>query len=334
MTLSELPSRDAELKGDKESFPWTGNGAFLFPGQGAQKKGMGAELFKNFPAARSVFLQANDLLGYDIADICFNNPGDALRFTQYAQPASAVVDIAAYRAAVSICPELAINPPVASGGVSFGELPNLVVAGSIGLADLFVMTGARGMIAEKAGNSHPGKMVSILRLERADVQEICSETGDVWAAIYYPGITVISGSLKGIEKAVATISEKTRGRVIDMGVEYAFHTPLMESALPEFARIIDDLEFKDPSHPVIMNPSIKTTRSGWEIKRMLPLGLTHPIDAVAMIAEAKSLGAKVFAEFCPQPVLTNHLKRQDKEAKALSVHDFDSAQQLAQILKF
>lgn len=326
MTSSELPSNESEIEGGRESFLWTGNGAFLFPGQGAQKKGMGFELFNNFPRARGVFEMADRILGYSISDICFNNTDNKLAKTEYAQPASAVVDIAAYYATLEVWPQLEFSHPVAGEAVSFGELPHLVVAGVMDLESLLSITKRRGAITNEVGNDNPGKMVAVLRLEREHIVGICKESG-VWPAIYYPGITVISGGLKEIEDASALCKEKG-ARIIETGVDYAFHTPLMEPAKEPFREILAPLEFKDPSYTVILNPGVRATTSGREIKRYLPEGLTNPVDAIAMVAAAEALGAKVFLEFCPQPVLSNHLKRGNPEIKVASVYDFLSVQGL------
>src|SRR3989344_5188459 len=228
MTADQIDGKDFSKEAERISFHWSKHGGIMMPGQGCQKEGMGFDLYTHSPAAREIFEFADRVLGYSIRDICFNNPNKALSRTEFAQPAIAVTGIAARAATLEKMPQLTRDPAVAGGAVSFGELPHLVVAGVWGLEELFLVTKGRAQITEEVGRDIPGKMLAVLKIPPEEMEEICRKAG-VWQAIKYPEMTVISGGLKEMDDAAA-LSRERNGRIIETGVEYAFHTPLMEPA--------------------------------------------------------------------------------------------------------
>lgn len=294
----------------------------MMPGQGAQKKGMGLDLYNNSPAARAVFEFADKFLGYPITDICFNDPDGKLSRTEFAQPAIAAVGIAAYRATLERFPQLAYDPAVAGGAVSFGELPHLVVSGVWELEDLFSTVKDRAQITQQVGTDIPGKMLAVANLEPAEVEEICERSG-VWPAIKYPAMTVISGALKEMDDAHALTIERG-GKVFPTGVDFAFHTPIMKPAEQPFRDSLAKLQFRAPRYSVVMNSTAEATTDPERIRELLPEGLTHSVDTRALMATGRSLGVDVILEFGPGPVLVNHLRRENPQAKAASIHNINS----------
>lgn len=303
--------------------------AYIFPGQGIQIKGMGRDLYDRYGAARKVFRQADDVLGFSLSTVCFDDPKEELGKTDVAQMAIGTVCIAAYEAAKETYPNLTA---VVGGGVSFGELPNLVAAGVIDFPAFLKLIKERGNIMEDAGRKNPGRMVMVMGLDREVVEDICTQS-DVYPAIYYPGergVINIAGGLEEMERAVELCTDK-KARVRPV-TNYAFHTPLMGGARDEIKKVLDFMEFRDPNYPIVLNANGQATRSGEEIKRLLPEQLTNPVDTPKTIATMGTFGAYTFIEFSPQPFFSKILVRSGEELQAVTVHNAQSMQDLALLL--
>ena len=203
--------------------------AFLFPGQGSQKVGMGSSFVENFPAARSIFEQANEVLGFDLRALCFDGPDEALRETENAQPALYVVSVAAWTCfveAVKIAPD-------AVAGHSVGEYAALVAAGVLDFADGLKLVRKRGELMRDAAKRKPGTMAAILGLDADAAREVITETRDAGAGLVAianyngGGQIVISGEVAAVEAAGERAKARGAKRVIPLNVSGAFHSPLM-----------------------------------------------------------------------------------------------------------
>lgn len=296
--------------------------AFLFPGQGSQAVGMGQALAQRYPVARETFAEANAILGFDLARLCFEGPADVLTDTRNAQPAILTTSIAALRV---LQQERADLPaPVWVAGHSLGEYSALVAAGSLAFANAVRLTRARGELMAMAGERRPGSMAAILRLEDAQVAEICAqaaaESGDVVQVANYnaPGQVVISGGTAGVAAATAA-AKAAGGRVIPLAVSIAAHSALMVPAVEPFAERVAATPFAGPAIPIIGNVEAAPLTTGDDIRRELVAQLTASVRWTASIQAMVAAGVTRFVEIGPGNVLTGLVKRIAPQAETANV---------------
>lgn len=300
------------------------NIAFLWPGQGAQIQGMGRSLYEGSEASRKIFTDADKLLGFSISELCFSGRAEDLEKTEIAQPAIGTVCLAAHAAVKELAEKHGVSlTPTVGAGISFGELPNLVASGVIDQKTFYTIIQSRSTIMEEVGTVPPGEMKSVLGItDRSLIEQICIEN-KVYPAIYYPGITVISGLYPFIDNA-AFAFEQHKARVRPTGVKYPFHTPHMKQAEERFLEFLQQFEFRDPEYPVVLNATGESTTSGREIRKRLPEQLTRTVDGVKVINAFSSHGAHVVVEFCPRPVLGSLVTKVDSTLQSFSIHSMDS----------
>ncbi|HLV79377.1 MAG TPA: ACP S-malonyltransferase [Chthonomonadaceae bacterium] len=308
--------------------------AFLFPGQGAQKVGMGWEFYENFPQGRAVFARANELLGFDLATLCFAGPEEILRETDNAQVALFVTSIAALRCLESIC----ARRPDAVAGHSVGEYAALVAAGTLNFDDGLNLVRRRGELMRDAARSAPGAMAAVLGLDAETARQVCEEAraagaGLVVVANYNgAGQTVISGSPEAVEKAGAIAREKGARRVIPLAVSGAFHSPLMVAAGDALFAYLSQTAFRKPEAPVVSNVTARYV----EMPDDLTGGLTRQVSGCVRWEESMQMllqeGVDTFIELGSGDVLTGLMRRMEKSVQALSVQDADSLQAACRLL--
>lgn len=222
--------------------------AYVFPGQGAQFEGMGRDLYEGGGAARDVFHQADEIMGFCLSDIMFGGTADDLRQTRVTQPALFVHSIATLRTR-------ATSQPEAVAGHSLGEFSALVANKTLTFEDGLKLVYARALAMQAACDASEGTMAAILGLEDAIVEEICTAIPEVVCAANYncPGQLVISGSKAGVAIAMEKMSEAGAKRAILLEVGGAFHSPLMEPARSELEKAIRNTAFSVPVCPVYQN---------------------------------------------------------------------------------
>jgi [acyl-carrier-protein] S-malonyltransferase len=293
----------------------------LFPGQGAQKVGMGKDLAEAFPAARDTFAAIDDALGTALSRSMWEGPEELLQQTHRAQPA-----ILAHSAAVLAVVQERLGTTVAgAAGHSLGEYSAYVAAGAVTPVEGARLVRRRGELMHDAGTRRPGAMAAVLGLATAEVERACRDVSTpeevvVAANLNAPDQTVISGDPPAVARAGEACKTAGGKRVLPLKVSGAFHSPLMAPAAAGLASALDSAEFGEPRFPVVANASASAVRTAADARRLLVEQLTAPVRWVECIQALAALapGAR-FVEIGPGTVLTGLLKRILPEASCLSL---------------
>lgn len=282
--------------------------SYVFPGQGSQFPGMGKDLFETNAEVKAMFLQANEILGFDITDVMFNGTQEDLKQTKVTQPAVFLLSVAMAKVLGN-----EFKPGMVAGH-SLGEFSALTAAGAISFESGLKLVAKRAEAMQKACEKAPGTMAAVLGGADDVIEAACNETKDtvvVPANYNSPGQVVISGTKEGIEKVSETLKDKVKS-VVPLVVGGAFHSPLMESAREELAKAIEDTEFFKPVCPIYQNVDAKPHTAPEDIKKNLLTQLTSPVRWTQSVQNMIADGADDFKEIGPGQVLTKLIKRIQK----------------------
>ncbi len=280
---------------------------------------MGQDLYDAFPEARSVFQEANDILGIDLARLCFRGPKETLDDTVNAQPALLTTSIAALR---TLQHHTELPTPAFVAGHSMGEYSALVAAGALRFAEGLRLVRERGRLMKLAGQRSPGGMAAILGLDEHTVADICQQAGDVQVANdNAPGQIVISGTFDGIDRAMDLARKAGAKRVIRLAVSIAAHSVLMTSIVNEFAEAVKATTIQTPKIPVVSNISARPLDDVPAIQEELVQQLTRPVRWVDSVRYMIEQGADTFVEIGSGNVLAGLIRRVDRSVKRLNVSD-------------
>ena len=288
--------------------------AFVFPGQGAQYPGMGKNIFESSTLAKERFLQANEILGFNITEIMFGEDSDALKETRVTQPA-----IFLHSTILSEVMADRFHPEMVAGH-SLGEFSALVSTGVLSFKDGLNLVRERALAMQSACEQSPGTMAAILGLEDKVVESVCeSIPGIVIAANYNcPNQLVISGSKDAIDRACNELKEAGAKRALVLPVGGAFHSPLMEPAKKRLAAAIENTVFKTPSCAVYQNVCARGIFDSDKLKANLISQLTAPVYWTQTIKQMILDGATHFTEVGPGKVLQGLVKKIDSSIETES----------------
>lgn len=289
--------------------------AYVFPGQGAQFPGMGKDLYENSELAKQLFEKANEILGFRITDIMFNGTEDELKQTKVTQPA-------VFLHSVILAKTLGENfKPEMVAGHSLGEFSALVANGTLSFEDGLVLVSKRAMAMQKACEAQPSTMAAILGMEDNIVEDVCNSINEVVVPANFnsPGQLVISGSIPGIDAAIAKLTAMGCKRAMKLVVGGAFHSPLMEPARVELEKAINNSKFNTPICQVYQNVNAMPTSDPEQIKKNLIAQLTAPVRWSQSVSNMIKDGATSFNEVGPGKVLQGLIKKIDRNAVAESV---------------
>ena len=287
--------------------------AFVFPGQGAQFVGMGKDLYENSALAKDLLEKANNILGYRITDIMFEGTDEDLRQTKVTQPA-----IFLHSVISALCMGDDFKPEMTAGH-SLGEFSALVAVGALSFEDGLRLVYARAMAMQKACELEPSTMAAIIGLPDEKVEEICaSVTDEVCVPANYncSGQIVISGSIKGIEKACERMKEAGAKRALPLKVGGAFHSPLMEPAKVELEAAIHATVINTPKCPVYQNVDALPYTNPVDIKKNLVAQLTASVRWTQTVKNMVADGATDFTECGPGAVLQSLIRKIEPEVSA------------------
>ena len=281
---------------------------YVFPGQGAQFVGMGADLYQHVTLARELFEQANAILGFRITDLMFEGTDDDLRQTKVTQPAI-------FLHSVILAKTLGADfQPAMVAGHSLGEFSALVATGALSFEDGLQLVYTRALAMQKAGEEYPGTMAAIIGLPDATVETVCAGIDDIVVPANYncPGQIVISGTLTGIDVACEQLLAAGAKHAIKLNVGGAFHSPLMEPARTRLAEAIHATTFQKSLCPVYQNVTAQGETNPETIQANLISQLTAPVKWTQTIENMIAAGASDFTELGPGKVLQGLIKKIDK----------------------
>ncbi|HYJ86731.1 MAG TPA: ACP S-malonyltransferase [Pyrinomonadaceae bacterium] len=295
--------------------------AYIFPGQGSQHPGMGKDLADNFPAARKVFEEVDDALGFRISRLCFEGPVEALQLTENTQPAILSASVAALRAMEAE----GFPAPEYVAGHSLGEYSALVASGALSLVDAVKTVRARGRYMQEAVPPGQGAMAAVMGAELVDIEKICSEVsqGQVCspANINSSNQVVIAGNTEAIDRAIELLKEKGAKRVVKLNVSAPFHCALMMPAQERLAADLATLSLDDLRIPLVSNVDAAEVRKALDAKDSLVRQVSSPVRWLESVELLISKGIGTFVEVGPGKVLSGLMRQISREVRSLNVED-------------
>ncbi|MSQ25322.1 MAG: [acyl-carrier-protein] S-malonyltransferase [Dehalococcoidia bacterium] len=303
--------------------------AYVFPGQGSQAVGMGADLYEESPAARQTFEEADDILGFSLSKLCFWGPEEDLTQTVNAQPAILAASVASLRALTEAHGGLSGGAPAFVAGHSLGEYTALVSVGTLGFADALRLVRERGRLMQYAGQVREGGMAAILGLDDSLVEQVCQQTGAEIANINSSGQIVISGAKDALVRAIDLARAMGARKAIPLGVSGAFHSSLMEPAVPGMVEALEKARMVKAAVPVVSNTGAVPLSHAWEIRTELAEQLVRCVQWSKSVDFMVKSGVGAFVEIGPGRVLTSLAKRIAPDAKAIAVNDLASVRAFA-----
>ena len=294
--------------------------AFIFPGQGSQAVGMGRAFSETSGAAKRVFEEANDALGFDLRRVMFEGPDAELALTATTQPAVLTASVAAAAA----CAERGLTPGLAAGH-SLGEYSALVVAGALPLADAVRVVRRRGELMQEAVPVGTGAMAAIMGVAAGVVEQVCADAaqGEVVeiANVNSELQIVIAGHRTAVERAVALAKERGGRKSVLLPVSAPFHCALMAPAAAGLAAALAGVRVSDPAIPVVRNVDGSVTRRAADVVPLLLRQVASPVRWIDCVQRLAAEGASAFVEVGPGRVLSGLVRRIVEDARTAAVED-------------
>ena len=301
--------------------------AFLFPGQGAQTVGMGKDLYDAVPAAKAIFDEADQALGFPLSQLCFEGPMETLTQTINTQPAILTASVAAYEAARDALQAKGLTPSFTAGH-SLGEYSALVAAGSMTFTDAVKLVRERGRLMQAAGDEREGAMAAVMGMPEDQLQAICEANGVDMANLNSAEQIVISGSKEGIEAAQKAAEEGGARRVVPLAVSAAFHSSLMDPAVPGMRTALESASISAPTYPVIGNVTAQPLETADEITDELARQIRSSVQWFRTVEYLRDNGVTMFVEIGPGKVLTGLVKRTFAEAEVMNIGTLEELEEL------
>ncbi|HJP33630.1 MAG: ACP S-malonyltransferase [Candidatus Latescibacteria bacterium] len=301
--------------------------AFLFPGQASQDVGMGQDLYERFAEARTMFDEADEVLGFGLTELCFSGPMEELSQTSVTQPAVYVHSVVA----AHLLGARGVTPDIVAGH-SLGEYSALTAAGALSFTEGLSLVHERGRLMQEAGRAQPGAMAAILGLEDDVVVRLCDEAGPgvVPANFNSPGQVVISGEAAAVTIASESATSAGAMKVVPLPVSGAFHSPLMAPAAAALAERLEGTEFTSPRVPIVTNVTAAPETEPESLRRLLVEQVTAPVRWAESVLTLAGLGVDRAIEAGPGSVLRGLGRRITRDIKISTAGTADEIDGLAQ----
>lgn len=293
--------------------------ALIFPGQGAQKVGMGREFYDTSPAAKAVFEQAQKILGKNnFLQTIFAGPQEKLTSTAYCQPAILAFSIAALKALQAHPKSKNITPKFAAG-LSLGEYSALAANGALSFEDALKLVERRSFFMEEAAKVTAGTMAAVIGFNKERLKAVCQETGAEIANFNSPEQIVITGHTKKVEAACKMIKKEGARAVIPLDVSGAFHSSLMHPAAVQFKKVLKEVKISAPRFPVLSNVDALPEENPENIREKLHQQITSSVQWVATIEQMAKDGIDTFLEIGPGTILRGLIRRINPALKVYNI---------------
>lgn len=301
--------------------------AFIFPGQGAQYIGMGQDFYEQTEIGRQVFEEASSLLGFSMADLCFQE-NERLDVTEYTQAAMVTVSIAMMK----VLEEKGIKPDAAAG-LSLGEYAALVAAGVISEKDAITTVRQRGILMQEAVPQGIGAMAAVLALDPETIEKVISSIPDVWIANYNcPGQTVISGKKEAVETACIQLKEAGAKRTVMLNVSGPFHSGMLKEAGEKLSKVLEDVGVSTPKIPYVANVTAEFVRDEAMVKPLLKEQVSSSVRWQQSVETMIREGIDAFIEIGPGKTLAGFMKKINRTVKVLNIEKLEDVENVLEAL--
>ena len=288
--------------------------AFIFPGQGAQKAGMGKDFYDTFDTAKQVFDQASQWLSLDMKALCFEE-NDKLDLTEYTQAALVTTCLAMEK----VVEEHGLHPDV-TAGLSLGEYCALESAGAMTLKDAITTVRKRGILMEQAVPAGQGSMAAVLGLDSAVIEDVTDTIEGVSIANYNcPGQIVITGKKEAVEQAAEKLKEAGAKRVLPLNVSGPFHSRMLEKAGKELAKVLENVEILPLKIPYVTNVTAQYVEDSLQTKELLAKQISSSVRWQQSVENMIAQGVDTFVEIGPGKSLAGFMRKIDKNVKVYNI---------------
>ena len=298
--------------------------AFIFPGQGAQKAGMGKDFYEETSTGREVFDRASELLGFSMPELCFAE-NDRLDITEYTQAAMVTTSIAMMKVLME---ETGIRPDVAAG-LSLGEYCALYAAGVMSADDAITTVRQRGILMQEAVPVGVGAMAAVLAMAADKIEEVLKDIPDVWIANYNcPGQIVISGKKEAVELACEKLKEAGAKRTVMLNVSGPFHSGMLAEAGEKLGEFLENVEISDPQIPYVANVTASYVTDKAEVKSLLARQVSSSVRWEQSVRAMLADGVDTFVEIGPGKTLAGFMRKITRDAKVVNIETLQDVKAL------
>ena len=298
--------------------------AFIFPGQGAQKAGMGKDFYEETSTGREVFDRASELLGFSMPELCFAE-NDRLDITEYTQAAMVTTSIAMMKVLME---ETGIRPDVAAG-LSLGEYCALYAAGVMSADDAITTVRQRGILMQEAVPVGVGAMAAVLAMAAEKIEEVLKDSADVWIANYNcPGQIVISGKKEAVELACEKLKEAGAKRTVMLNVSGPFHSGMLAEAGEKLGEFLENVEISDPQIPYVANVTASYVTDKAEVKSLLARQVSSSVRWEQSVRAMLADGVDTFVEIGPGKTLAGFMRKITRDAKVVNIETLQDVKAL------